>query len=333
MKCSRRRFLRIAATAATGATFASPVLRAFSQWTDQTIRWHGIALGAEASIQIEGLASETAKRLLADCRAELVRLESIFSLYDGRSALAHLNRTGVLQAPPPELIALLTHAHRLSEETSGAFDVSVQPLCELFARPRPEVTATEISHARSLVDFHAIEVTPDCIRLARPGMKLTLNGLAQGYITDCIAEKLRAGGCQHTLVDLGEKRALGPHHDGNPWRLSVECPVDRTRLVGVLELQHQALATSGGYGTPWPHGRHHLIDARLGENRTGGWASVSVLAPTATEADGLSTALAVLSESEAKTLLARHQGCTAYVVQQENQAQLAPLVCRTVKSG
>ena len=310
----RRRFLRIAALGAAATLLGGTRGRAAAP-ASETVTWSGIALGADASIQIQGLARDRADALLVASRRELVRLESIFSLYDGHSALARLNRTGRLDAPPPELVAVLRHAQALSQATGGAFDVSVQPVCALLAEAgdrRPDAHA--LAAARALVDHRCIEISDTTVALTRPGMILTLNGLAPGYITDRVAELLRTGGCVHTLVDLGEKRALGPHAAGRPWRLAVESPAERGRSAGTLELSDGALATSGGYGTPYGGGRHHLLDARSGTNRADGFASVSVLAPTALQADGLSTALAVMGPGEAADLITRFPQCAAHVI-------------------
>lgn len=323
---NRRRFLNIAAIGATSALLGVRHASAASGQGSAPVLWSGIALGAEASIQIQGLPRVRAEALLVECRRELVRLESIFSLYDGRSSLSRLNRDGALSNPPPELVEVLRHAARLGELSGGAFDVTVQPLCELLAACGERApSADELAAARALVDHRAVIIADDRVALGRARMRLTLNGLAQGYITDRVAALLRAGGCEHTLVDLGEKRALGPHIEQRPWRLGIESPAGRGTLAGVVELTDGALATSGGYGTPYGGGRHHLLDARRGANRADGFASVSVLAPTALEADGLSTALAVMAPAEAAALLARHPGCVAHVVRPRSRDRLERL--------
>ncbi len=93
----------------------------------------------------------------------------------------------------------------------------------------------------------------------------------------------------------------------------------------MLELTGGALATSGGYGTPYGGGRHHLLDARTRANRVDGFASVSVLAPTALQADGLSTALAVLGSGEAADLIAKFPQCAAHVIRAADFSRLERL--------
>jgi len=151
--------------------------------------------------------------------------------------------------------------------------------------------------------------------LARAGMAVTLNGIAQGYVTDRVAALLRAHGMDHVLIDLGETRALGAHPDGRPWRVGLADPGDPDRIAEQVPLADMALATSGGYGTRFEaSGRHnHLIDPRSGICAPAD-RSVSVVAPDATTADAASTALSLLPFDEIRPVLLRLGATAAYVV-------------------
>jgi thiamine biosynthesis lipoprotein len=244
----------------------------------------------------------------------MLRLENIFSLYDSRSAVGRLNREGSIKDPPLELREVVAHARRFSELTAGSFDITIQPLHDLLVARGTLVRADELERAAALVDYRAIAGNERVMRFSRPGMKITCNGIAQGYITDRVAALLRGRGFTHTLVDLGEKHALGGHPEGRPWNIGIESPAERGALAGFVALESRALATSGGYGNAFGHGkRHHLIDARTGTSRHD-FASVSVLAPTATLADTLSTCLAVLPAASARRLLAGFSACEVFVI-------------------
>src|SRR5262249_12903088 len=127
-----------------------------------------------------------------------VRLERIFALYRDDSELARLNRDGRLDDPSFDLLAVLSLGLRLSGLTSGAFDTTVQPLWDLYAghffrspTPRPEGPDPKaIERARALVDWRAVDLGTRRIAL-RPGMGVTLNGIAQGYVTDRVIDILR----------------------------------------------------------------------------------------------------------------------------------------------
>lgn len=312
---SRRRFLRIiAGTTAMVAGRGLPSAGAWESAQSRLVSWRGIALGAEVAIDLCGENQTACRAALAHCRSEILRLENIFSLYDRRSAVGRLNQFGRIQNPPRELCELIEYARGFSEITSGAFDLTIQPLHELLMEGGMHVRASDIECAAALVDFRAIACSGRLIHFSRAGMKITCNGIAQGFITDRVADLLQHRGFNHTLVDVGEKRALGGHPDGRPWFIGVESPLRDGAIVGSVELENCALATSGGYGGVFKHGHgHHLIDARAGACRDL-VASLSVRAPTATLADTLSTCLAVLPAAEANVLLGKFPDCHAYIV-------------------
>jgi len=275
------------------------------------LEWRGVALGAEGRIVIAGRGRAEARALIARVQAEIARLEAIFSLYQSRSELARLNRDGHLTTPSPDLVALLSLSRRIWELSAGAFDVTVQPLWRLyadhFANPRADPagpSAAAIARARARVDYARVRVNSAEIRFMRPGMGLTLNGIAQGYIADRIADLLRGEGLANVLVTLGEIRAIGGHPSGRGWRIAIPDPDDRERQLAALAIRDQAVATSAGAGSRFTGATrfHHLFDPATGlsarRNR-----SVTVIADGAAIADGLSTALYVMAPAHAARLL------------------------------
>jgi thiamine biosynthesis lipoprotein len=307
----RRRRLIAVAAAAAGATLLPGPAGA----TPPRVTWRGSALGAEASLTLVGADPERARRLIAQALAEVERLEAIFSLQRAESALSRLNRDGRLDAPPLELRLVLAEARRIAALSAGAFDVTVQPLWRLyadhFARPGAPAdgpTTSQVARALGLVDWRAVELDRAAIRLRRPGMALTLNGIAQGCITDRVAALLRDAGMERALVDLGEIRAFGEPEPGRPWRLG---------LAGdgpPLETGTTALATSAPAATTFePSGRfHHLLDPRSGRPAEGP-RRVTVLAESAMLADALSTAVAVAPAPAAWRVLAEGGASRAIV--------------------
>ncbi|MDQ8205237.1 FAD:protein FMN transferase [Pelagicoccus sp. SDUM812003] len=301
---SRRRFLSIVAAGSASLLaggFLPTTLRASK--APSLVSWSGIVLGAEASIQLHHTDPEQARALLRQCLAEIQRLESFFSLYDDRSLLSRLNRQGELIDPPAEFLELLSIATDLGHQTHGVFDVTIHPVVEATRRHFAVGGSSEeldLDKQLSLVDFRRLSVHRDRIKLELPSSAVTLNGIAQGFITDRIALLLRQNGIHHSLIDLGEKRALDSHPSGRPWNLLLADANERR----TVELDNMALSSSGGYGTPFDAtGRHHhLIDPRTGisVNRH---RSVHVLAPDATTADALSTALATCRAEETQALL------------------------------
>jgi thiamine biosynthesis lipoprotein len=325
----RRRFLRILA-AASGLALPRPGAAAAPAADAPLVTWTGPALGGIGSIALHHPDPQAARPLVAACAAELRRLEAIFSLWQPDSRLSELNRRGVLVAPPPEMVALLEEAQRIAALTGGLFDVTVQPLWALYrdhfaaagADPAgPPQAALDAALAR--IGHHHLRVAPDRIALAARGMAVTLNGIAQGYVTDCIAALLRRGGVAHMLVDLGEARATGLHPGGRPWRAALSDPEAEDRIWGEVELLDHALATSGDGGFVFdPAGRFtHLLDPRSGRSPRRHRA-VSVLAPQAARADALSTAFALMPEAGIATVLQDLPGVEAYLLRHDGSTAL-----------
>jgi len=290
---SRRRLLRICAASA-GCLVAAP-------WTpaDQpaAFAWRGTAFGNLASIEMRHGDPARIRRTIGAATAEIARLESVMSLYRPDSALSELNRRGHLSAAPADLVQVLSRAHAFGALSGGAFDVTVQPLWRVyldhFAEPRadPEGPKADLlRRAAEKIDYRSVEVEPAAIRLSKPGMAVTLNGIAQGYITDRIIDLLKNEGFEHVLADLGEIRALGQAGPDRAWRAAIKSPFEGSTVASEVELGSQALATSGSYGFRFDAaGRfHHLFDPRTGACPQR-YASVSVLAPDATTADALAT--------------------------------------------
>jgi thiamine biosynthesis lipoprotein len=312
----RRRFLTI--LAGTSVAMAGGVQAAASAPLHY---WRGTALGAEGSLTLAHADGAKAQAIIAECVAELRRLEDILSLYEPGSALDALNRQGRLDSAPDELVALLAEARTYGELSGGAFDITVQPLWRLYADHFAKADADqagppphEIEAARRLIDFRAIRVEGRRVSLA-PGQAVTLNGIAQGWITDRVAELLKARGIENVLVDMGESRAIGDHPEGRPWRLGIPDPSQPSRIRTSFALANRAASTSGGYGMVFDRaGRFsHILNPETGKPAES-WASVTVLAATAARADALSTALTVAPPGEAAALLAKAPDASAILI-------------------
>lgn len=282
---NRRRFLTISA-AAGGMILAGRAAPAAEPW-----EWRGTALGADASLRLYHPDRSAARALITACLAEVERLEAIFSLYRDNSALCRLNRDGGLKAPPGELVELLSEAAAMSRQTGGRFDVTVQPLWELydshFAQPGADPAGPgerAIAAVLPQVGWQGVRIAADRISFARPGMAVTLNGIAQGYITDRVASLLMGRGMKAVLVDMGEIRALGPKSDGAPWRVDLE---DGRSVM----LSTGAIATSAADGTRFSPYCHHIFDPATGRSAPDR-GPVTVRHRRATIADAGSTALA-----------------------------------------
>jgi thiamine biosynthesis lipoprotein len=313
-RMSRRRFIGIAAAAAGMALLPISFRRVLADETPPGLRiWRGIALGADAVLQIHHPDAAAADRLIARSIAEVRRLERVFSLYQDDSALSTLNRQGFLTDPPTDLVRLLGESEGFSRLTDGAFDATVQPLWQLYAghfgQPDPDPagpSSAARAAALALVGHEGIEFDEGRVAFRRVGMGLTLNGIAQGYITDRVAELLLSSGIAKALVDMGETRALGERPTGEAWRIGLEDPAEPERIAETIEIRNLAVATSGGYGTRFDAaGRfNHIFDPSSGLTSSR-YLGVSVIAPLATTADALSTAFSLMPLDRTEAIVRR----------------------------
>ena len=276
MTLSRRRFLTIAAAGA------------LVPHTGQAGSFHhraGRALGAQTSLRIVNTSASAADATFVAVEKDLARLERIFSLYHPASQLSVLNSTGRFEGPALELLEVLALCSNLHDATDGAFDPTVQPLWAHHAGLSPQ----DVSKARDLIGWSKVRFNAAEVRLTRPGMQLTLNGIAQGYITDRIAGLLRARGLMEVMIDMGEIAALGRDEDGAIWTAGVIN--QKGEVVARVSLSDRALATSATRGMILnPESQTgHIIDPRHDapglDDRL-----VAISSPSAAIADGLSTA-------------------------------------------
>jgi thiamine biosynthesis lipoprotein len=266
------------------------------------------ALGTDVSITVAHTNAGRAAAAVRAAFAELETVERLMSIYRADSQLSQLNRDGSLSEPHPYLVEVLQFASMMAAKTHGAFDVTVQPLWQLFRECRHAErlpTADEITAARSLVDWRCVEIQPRQIRLQTPARAITLNGIAQGFAADRVLAILREHGIQHALVNAGEIATLGGRTGQEPWRAGIQHPRDPEAYLSIAGLTDRCLATSGDYATPFSDDfqHHHLFDPRTGCSPAE-LASVSVAAPTSMLADALSTALLVLGRERGWELVA-----------------------------
>lgn len=256
----------------------------------------GLAFGTTVSLRVLHDDEAIARAALADALHAVQAVDQLMSLHRHDSQLSVLNRESRLIHPDPRVLTVLREAQAVAAATSGAFDVTVQPLW-LAATGQADADA-----ARRKVGWQQLRVTDDEVTMAS-GMAVTLNGIAQGYGVDVALAALRAHGIAHALLDTGEFATLGTRDDGRPWTLAIRDPRDAQGIAHLLSADGRCLATSGDYGTAFSadFSRHHIVDPATGSSPQE-LASVSVLAPTGMQADALSTACMVMGTEKSLRL-------------------------------
>lgn len=264
---------------------------------------------------------------------------AILNRYDTSSALSYLNTEGSIQLPPPELAEVMSQAWYFHRASAGAFDATVQPLVDLFrtglgpemssksgpsattgtdpkAGPAPGPSEARVLEARALVDGRRVKLGADSISFQAPGMGVTLDGIAKGYVVDRMASVLAGLGIENFLINAGgDIRTAGFREDGEPWRVGVQDPKKQGDLPDVIGLSNGAVATSGSYEIYYDRDRsyHHIVSARTGDSPRSS-ESVSVVAPTALAADALATAVFVMDPERGVAFIESLPGCACLVV-------------------
>lgn len=285
---------------------------------EQPITRRAWALGSDVTLTILGTSPENAQRAIDAALTELEVIENVMSLYRPESQLCTLNRERRLTAPHPHLVTVLTEAASVSRASQGAFDVTVQPLWELFATAQQQgrvPSDDEIAATRASIDWQAIEVRSQEVRLNAPAKSVTLNGIAQGFAADRVVAVLKDHGVEHALINAGEIGSLGSKPDGQGWKVGVQHPRQKDAYVALARLQGRALSTSGDYATTFSpdFAQNHIFDPLTGKSPRE-LASVSVVAPTAMQADALSTAAMVLGPDRAIELIQSRSNVDALLV-------------------
>lgn len=285
--------------------------------------WQGFALGAEVSLQLYHPDAKAAQRIIEKSVRIIHNMETLFSLHQERSVVSTLNRQGVVHNPPAEFVDLLQTAQGISQMTSGAFDITVQPLWQFYqarfsgADQGKGPLEEKLQAIRGHIGYQKMSISRQEVSFDQPGMAATLNGIAQGYVTDRVSDYLKSEGLTAVLVDIGEYMALGPQADQTPWRIGLADPLNFGGIAHILNLRQGAVATSAGRGDSFDRNGefHHLFDPRTGKSAHR-YSSVTVTAPEATLADALSTAFYAMPVAAIKECLLHYPEVNARLTDQ-----------------
>jgi thiamine biosynthesis lipoprotein len=257
---------------------------------------------------------------------EMDRLVAILSRHDPSTPLSHLNARGTLLDAPPELVEVARRSLWVSRVSGGAFDVTVKPVLDLFPEDGPAVAAmpsdAAVHAALAHVGSSGLEVGERHIRLREPGMGVTLDGIAKGYVVDRMSAVLASRGVESYLVNAGgDMRARGRRSDGRRWRIAVEDPQKKGHYPAVIELGTAAVATSGSYEIYFDRQKihHHIIDPTDGASPLQS-VSVSVISTSATEADALATAVFVMKPPRGVGLIDSLAGNECLVISRKGES-------------
>ncbi|HMM53505.1 MAG TPA: FAD:protein FMN transferase [Candidatus Desulfobacillus sp.] len=282
---------------------------------------HGLTMATRWSVTLGDAPMQASEKtsLHAALAACVQQIDAQMSPWKQDSDLSRLNRAAVNAWVdlPAEMLAVLARALEIARQSAGAFDPTVGALVEAWGfgatRNRPDPAAIRAARAvDQAANYACLELDLDAGRARKhAAVSIDLCGIAKGYAVDRMAAVVSRHGVRNALVALdGELRAIGVHGGGRPWAVAVESPEpDRRAVHGVVELQDQAIATSGDYRRFWHAGNAriaHSMDRRQAAPVNNPVASVTVLAAECMDADAWATALLVAGPGEGLALARRH---------------------------
>lgn len=215
--------------------------------------------------------------------AEMQRLEYLMSRYRGDSLVSALHRRagqGTVEIPA-EMLAVLQRASELSRLSEGAFDITVGAydgwsFGEAGARVPSDA---ELREARRLVDFRDVRVGDGQARLARPGMRIDLGGVAKLPILQAGLRVLEQRGLRNAMINGGGDVLTRGQLDGRDWRVGIRDPRRPDHLIGTVRLGDGCVVSSGDYERSFMrNGRryHHVLDPATGHPTQGVRGAVMV---------------------------------------------------------
>jgi len=253
---------------------------------------------------------QAALEALDNAVAALERTESLLSAWQPDSDIARLNaaKANMVVMLDPQTVEILTISKDLTQQTGGAFDVTCAPLFNVWRKAGKTgrlPTNETVDRALQLCGWYEgqderYRLHPDSVMKLHDTAKVDLGGVAKGYGIDLAIEAMRVAGVAGGLVEVGgDIRCFGAKPGGRKWRILIKDPFTsgQADAIGVLRLQEGAICTSGNYerfveieGKQYSH----IIDPCSGRPVDAA-PSVTVVAPTAVQADAWATALSVLA--------------------------------------
>jgi thiamine biosynthesis lipoprotein len=269
--------------------------------------------------------------------ARLTAINQSMSTYIHDSEISRFNRSTTIEKPfrvGDDFLHVIKVAQHLHTLTGGAWDGTIKPLVDLWGFGNREQGdnlpgAAVIDSTLKTVGFHHIHISDHGPIKQHPFVTLDFASIAKGYAVDQIALLLKSDNIDDFIVEIGgEVFASGVRQDGKKWRVGVNVPDKHASLqdlYSVVQLSSLAMATSGDYrnfiekdGVVYSH----IIDPRTGYPIQNGIASVTIIAPDCTMADGLATAIVVMGMEKGKALIEQLPGVEGMVIVRDLDGKL-----------
>ena len=292
----------------------------------------GKTMGTFWRVSVVGIDNARADQLRQKVQQQLDADDQLLSTWKNDSALMRFNHSSSLTPwPVNEAMAdIVTESLRIGYKTQGAMDITVGPLVNLWGfgpdkQPVKTPTQAQIDVAKARTGLAFLSVINrsgrQYLQKSIPDLFVDLSTVGEGYAADHLARLMTEEGISRYLVSVGGALvSRGMNADGQPWRVAIQKPTDRENAVqAIVDINGHGISTSGSYRNYYElDGQRisHVIDPQTGRPITHKLVSVTVIAPTALEADGWDTGLMVLGPQKAQQVV-REQGLAVYMIMKE----------------
>ncbi|HBR1843439.1 TPA: FAD:protein FMN transferase ApbE [Klebsiella quasipneumoniae subsp. quasipneumoniae] len=294
----------------------------------------GKTMGTFWRVSVIGVDEAKAQALRAKVQAQLDADDRLLSTWKNDSALMRFNHAADTRLwPVSEAMAdIVTLSLRIGAKTDGAMDITVGPLVNLWGfgpdkQPVATPDAQAIAAAKARTGLQHLQVINQSgrqfLQKDIPDLFVDLSTVGEGYAADHLARLMEQEGISRYLVSVGGALvSRGMNGEGKPWRVAIQKPTDRENAVqAIVDINGHGISTSGSYRNYYElDGKRisHVIDPQTGQPITHKLVSVTVIAPTALEADGWDTGLMVLGPEKAQQVV-REQGLAVYMIVKEGE--------------
>lgn len=289
-------------------------------------------MGTEMEITVVSADEKKAHKAIDAAFEEISRIERMMSAYISGSQISMINKSAGEKPvkSDAELIGLVKRAVEYAGMTDGGFNIAVGPLIRLWkiADGGDIPDKDEINRAQGLINYKdiIIDEKQGTIFLRKKGMSIDLGGIAKGYASDRAKAVLKQQGVTSGIAAVaGDINAFGRKVDGSKWRIGIEHPRKKGAFIGVIELQDEAVSTSGDYERFFiKDGRryHHIIDPKTGEP-SDKCQSATVIAKEGTATDALSTGIFIMGPEKGMALVDRLKDVEAVIVDAKGNVKVS----------
>ncbi|WP_026376132.1 FAD:protein FMN transferase [Aestuariibacter salexigens] len=288
-----------------------------SKWFVASEGIMGTNIHTEIWSEDEALGQKAVKLVMG----EMERINQLMSPYIDTSELSRINALAAREDViiSDEMFALLSLSTELSERSNGAFDITFASVGFLYDyRNRIKPSDADIEQKLEAIDYRLVELDAHTksVRFFHKDVKIDLGGIAKGHAVDNAIALLEKNAIQHALVTAGGDTRLLGDRNGKPWIVGIRDPRDREKQAVVVPLENTAMSTSGDYERYFEQDGqryHHILSPSSGKS-THSVQSVSIIGPSATINDGLSTAVFVLGLEDGMALIERMPGYDAIIM-------------------